>query len=73
MLFDLLCTIHRYWAVAVPVYLCTLLLLGYLVYLGLIFINTPPLSSVTTITGELNSSYITVILLNIFSITRFQC
>ncbi|XP_025082250.1 phosphatidylinositol N-acetylglucosaminyltransferase subunit P-like [Pomacea canaliculata] len=41
---------QKYWAVAVPVYLCTLLLLGYLVYLGLIFINTPPLSSVTTIT-----------------------
>lgn len=43
--------LYRYWAVALPVYLCVVILLFYLAYLGLIFINTSSLTSVTVITG----------------------
>ncbi|KAK7094096.1 phosphatidylinositol N-acetylglucosaminyltransferase subunit P-like [Littorina saxatilis] len=43
---------QKYWAVALPVYLCVIILLFYLTYLGLIFINTTPLTSVNIITDS---------------------
>ncbi|KAL8602449.1 hypothetical protein ACOMHN_067645 [Nucella lapillus] len=43
---------QKYWAVALPVYLCVLIVLFYITYLGLIFISTPPLTSVTIITDS---------------------
>ncbi|XP_076451465.1 phosphatidylinositol N-acetylglucosaminyltransferase subunit P-like [Babylonia areolata] len=47
---------QKYWAVALPVYLCVVILLFYLAYLGLIFINTPPLTSLSIITDSHASS-----------------
>lgn len=43
---------QKYWAVALPVYLCVVILLFYLMYLGLILINTPPLTSVSILTDR---------------------
>ena len=41
---------QKYWAVAVPVYVCVSILLFYLTYLGVIFINTTPLDSLSLVT-----------------------
>ncbi|XP_067658749.1 phosphatidylinositol N-acetylglucosaminyltransferase subunit P-like [Haliotis asinina] len=42
----------KHWGVTLPVYVCVLVLLAYLVYFGLFLFNSPPLTSVHTITDE---------------------
>ncbi|XP_041378349.1 phosphatidylinositol N-acetylglucosaminyltransferase subunit P-like [Gigantopelta aegis] len=43
---------QKYWAIAIPVYLCLVFLLGYPLYMGLTLMNTPPLTSTNTITDD---------------------
>jgi len=43
---------QKYWAVAVPVYLCTTIILAYFAYIGLIFLKTAPITDISTITDD---------------------
>ncbi|BFY98480.1 hypothetical protein BsWGS_01520 [Bradybaena similaris] len=43
---------QKYWAVALPVYFCVVIVLGCVVYTGIVLLNTPSLSDVRTITDH---------------------
>jgi len=43
---------QKYWAVAVPVFLCMTLAVFYVAYMGLIFLTTSPVTDISTITDS---------------------
>ncbi|KAK0060238.1 phosphatidylinositol N-acetylglucosaminyltransferase subunit P [Biomphalaria pfeifferi] len=43
---------QKYWAIALPVYLCMIIVLSYIAYTGLILINTASLTDLNTITDN---------------------
>ncbi|GFO30651.1 phosphatidylinositol n-acetylglucosaminyltransferase subunit p [Plakobranchus ocellatus] len=43
---------QKYWAVALPTYFCVVILLSYVAYMGLIFLQTSPLCDMSTITDS---------------------
>lgn len=43
---------QKYWAVAVPVYICMTIILAFVAYTGLILLKTAPITDVSTITDD---------------------
>jgi len=51
----------RYWAIAVPTYLCVALVFAIILYVAYNFTITPPLDSISTLTGIFHNAIITAL------------